>query len=1346
MRLPSPLSHAATAGNYLSWINYLLFCQITFINAQFFIPNPSTQMDQFQSPDSRFVDTRLPHPNGPPPSLPDGFGSSAGMPTGQQADQPFSNAGPNPPSASSSQFADAAPTPLPKHLQPPPDFVCEETFGHYGDVMNCSRFFVCVFGIPVVQECSKGLHYNAQLGLCDWPKNTECPGKGNGFFAIPGTTTEAPVARGATIPWWLQGEDAAPSRGAPERQPPPAPASQPSFHDAPLFERQAPRPTNASELMQGPLFGPPFPTGSFTTTRRPWWNPWQPNGLNNDTWPPHAQPSAQSPLGTTTPKGQPDFQNLPTPFQVQQDFAKFQQASQLAQQQQMAAAAAEREARPNLFGRPDLTAQLNPSMDPLSNRELQLAQGGRQSEINARGQTDLGSRQQEMNSRQQEMNSRQQEINSRQQEIASRQELLFGNGIRPNFFPESFNRPDMAADAKPSRNPAAANANSKSKSSETTGNQADLFAGNRAPVRPDQLEQMFGFPFIRPTGTAQANDGPTSSREISQSNQFSPFGRLPQQGLTPSSGNTPSPFGGQFPPQNQLGFHGDSPFFGAAGFPQFGADRFETTTTPSPRSPSAQGSSGTGQSRPDFTGQLSGSRPDNFNPNRLLDFGAHPARPDLIGVTANRPDFGARFPISGLADDVQQQQPQQNARTPTGNFPFPGFSSRPERPSLSADIPPGFIPGGGSQLSQERLQQLAHERMQQMARFPPDQLGILGFGSDRFAADQPSNQPTPQQNAGIIRPSDRINGGQANNDRKNQDDMPNTSGFIPRGNQPFQQNPPFHDNQAHETELTQFGQTTRGPFWQQPEMRADGRTTNLPFWMQGSVNADSNVPPFPMNVFRTDSPRMPPPGGILPQPRILQNNFGRPAEMTTHPANILDFETTFAIGQANDVTESLSSPVTSDTPRREVTTTPFPINVTTARMPWWLQDTTNGSMPILMASASSRVSQSVPNLGRNPSMFAKFAKPAEALACERQTCKLPDCWCGGTEIPGGLPVGETPQMIMLTFDDAVTNQNYHLYTSIFSENRRNPNTCPIRGTFYVSHEWSEYFLVQNLYSDGHEIGSHSVTHTLPGKNFTKNDWADEISGQREILHRFGNVKAEDVKGMRAPYLQTGGNSQFEMLWEKGFLYDSSMSVAENNPPMWPYTLDYALPHKCWIPPCPTKSYPGLWEVPLVHWEDLLGYRCAMADACHNPGDADEVYQLLMNNFKRHYETNRAPFGMYYHSAWFIHNYHMEGFKKFLDTVLSMPDVWVVSASQVIQWIQNPTPLSVINQFEPWSCNNLNRPSHCNKPNVCPTFFRGGMRYIRTCEACPESYPWIKNTHGASRNTQPNTVPSPNNAV
>ena len=27
-------------------------------------------------------------------------------------------------------------------------------------------------------------------------------------------------------------------------------------------------------------------------------------------------------------------------------------------------------------------------------------------------------------------------------------------------------------------------------------------------------------------------------------------------------------------------------------------------------------------------------------------------------------------------------------------------------------------------------------------------------------------------------------------------------------------------------------------------------------------------------------------------------------------------------------------------------------------------------------------------------------------------------------------------------------------------------------------------------------------------------------------------------------------------------------------------------HDCMIPPCPTKSYPGIWELPLVMWNDL----------------------------------------------------------------------------------------------------------------------------------------------------------------
>ena len=68
-----------------------------------------------------------------------------------------------------------------------------------------------------------------------------------------------------------------------------------------------------------------------------------------------------------------------------------------------------------------------------------------------------------------------------------------------------------------------------------------------------------------------------------------------------------------------------------------------------------------------------------------------------------------------------------------------------------------------------------------------------------------------------------------------------------------------------------------------------------------------------------------------------------------------------------------------------------------------------------------------------------------------------------------------PQLVMLTFDDSVNDLNRDLYKEIFQDYRRNPNGCPISATFFVSHEWTDYSQVQNLYANGHEIASHSIS-------------------------------------------------------------------------------------------------------------------------------------------------------------------------------------------------------------------------------------------------------------------------------
>ena len=67
-------------------------------------------------------------------------------------------------------------------------------------------------------------------------------------------------------------------------------------------------------------------------------------------------------------------------------------------------------------------------------------------------------------------------------------------------------------------------------------------------------------------------------------------------------------------------------------------------------------------------------------------------------------------------------------------------------------------------------------------------------------------------------------------------------------------------------------------------------------------------------------------------------------------------------------------------------------------------------------------------------------------------------------------------------------------------------------------------------------------------------------GEANILNRFSNIPMEEIHGLRAPFLEIGWNRQFLMMQEFGFLYDSSIVAPFSDPPFWPYTLNYKVPH------------------------------------------------------------------------------------------------------------------------------------------------------------------------------------------
>lgn len=103
-----------------------------------------------------------------------------------------------------------------------------------------------------------------------------------------------------------------------------------------------------------------------------------------------------------------------------------------------------------------------------------------------------------------------------------------------------------------------------------------------------------------------------------------------------------------------------------------------------------------------------------------------------------------------------------------------------------------------------------------------------------------------------------------------------------------------------------------------------------------------------------------------------------------------------------------------------------------------------------------------------------------------------------------------------------------------------------------------------------------------------------------------------ILGHRAPFLQMGGDSLFQMLAENNFEYDCSWPTRhygylDAEAGLFPYTMDYASIQDCPIEPCPTCSYPGLWVQPMIDLEDEWigsnpiypdnGNLCAMLDGC-----------------------------------------------------------------------------------------------------------------------------------------------------
>jgi len=256
-----------------------------------------------------------------------------------------------------------------------------------------------------------------------------------------------------------------------------------------------------------------------------------------------------------------------------------------------------------------------------------------------------------------------------------------------------------------------------------------------------------------------------------------------------------------------------------------------------------------------------------------------------------------------------------------------------------------------------------------------------------------------------------------------------------------------------------------------------------------------------------------------------------------------------------------------------------------------------------------------------------------------------------------------------------------------SDQHTNPNGCNMPVTWYVLELGTDCATAKKLWEQNHEMALHTVNHVSLYTSYTGN-MTEEMFDVRDYLNKTCGIPLTDLVGYRNPYLVHNPTTR-KIQKTNGLQYDSSMiqvfqkdSESETGPGMrvWPFTMDQGIPINCnWNYPdgqCngTTEKYPGMWEVPLWELQNAAGEHLYSMDVGTNP--PGDIYAVLEENFNMNYNGNRAPFGIYLHSTWFDpEGANAEAMNRFLDWAMAQPDVWAITAKDLVRWMQAPVPAS-----------------------------------------------------------------------
>jgi peptidoglycan/xylan/chitin deacetylase (PgdA/CDA1 family) len=348
-------------------------------------------------------------------------------------------------------------------------------------------------------------------------------------------------------------------------------------------------------------------------------------------------------------------------------------------------------------------------------------------------------------------------------------------------------------------------------------------------------------------------------------------------------------------------------------------------------------------------------------------------------------------------------------------------------------------------------------------------------------------------------------------------------------------------------------------------------------------------------------------------------------------------------------------------------------------------------------------------------------------ACTNGT--YPQSVCASTSPPAGLAPPQTPQMVLLSFDDSVTTASYALVRQVL-QGHVNPNGESIQATFFVSMDGKyDPVSINQLWADGHEIAVHTITHQT-STNSSFDAWRSNMVGGRWYLSELAAIPESEIRGFRAPYLQPN-DAAYQVLYTWGFDYDSSLPErfgglsAAPDSMIWPYTFDNGVAQVVSSNVAPQRPYPGLFEVPLWALTSVTGGVAAIMDAPESY-DYDAVLTMWQTNFHAHYHGNRVPLNLGLHATapgqWLSNtNYpwRVAVVSNFIAWALAQgSDVWFVSYSDLIDYMRAPFDSAAAVTAELFRT--ISRPAYPSSTVSMCTYPSGGN--LRVCGECPPVYP------------------------